>query len=269
MTESRAVTFPDLSGFKRDGRKIVVLTCYDALFARLLDDAVDVLLVGDSVHQVLGGHETTLGATLDQMIYHGAAVRRGSRHALVVVDLPFLTYQVSIPEAIRNSGRILQETGAHGVKLEGGRHLGPTVTALVQAGIPVMGHLGLTPAVGQRPGWIQGAGPGGRRRPRAARGRTRARGGGRFGPGAGAGSPRPRGAGQRRDPDPDHRHRRRTGVRWPGARPPRHAGIERGILAPLPQALRRVLPRRCGKRRSGTPPRCAAAPFREPEQSFE
>jgi 3-methyl-2-oxobutanoate hydroxymethyltransferase len=145
MTEARAVTFPDLPGFKRAGRKIVVLTCYDALFARLLDDAVDILLVGDSVHQVLGGHETTLGATLDQMIYHGAAVRRGSRHALVVVDMPFLTYQVSIPEAIRNAGRILQETGAHGVKLEGGRHLAPTVTALVQVGIPVMGHLGLTP----------------------------------------------------------------------------------------------------------------------------
>jgi len=145
MSETRAVTFPDLSAFKRAGRKIVVLTCYDALFARLLDDAVDVLLVGDSVHQVLGGHETTLGATLDQMIYHGAAVRRGSHHALVVVDMPFLTYQVSIPEAIRNAGRILQETGAHGVKVEGGRHLVPTVSALVQAGIPVMGHLGLTP----------------------------------------------------------------------------------------------------------------------------
>lgn len=145
MTETRAVTFPDLAGFKRAGRKIVVLTCYDALFARLLDDAVDVLLVGDSVHQVLGGHETTLSATLDQMMYHGAAVRRGSRHALVVVDMPFLTYQVSIPEAIQNAGRILQRTGAHGVKLEGGRHLAPTVTALVQAGIPVMGHLGLTP----------------------------------------------------------------------------------------------------------------------------
>lgn len=145
MTETRAVTFPDLAGYKRSGRKIVVLTCYDALFARLLDEAVDVLLVGDSVHQVLGGHETTLGATLDQMIYHAAAVRRGSRHALVVVDMPFLTYQVSVADAIRNAGRVLQETGAHGVKIEGGRHLGPTVTALVQAGIPVMGHLGLTP----------------------------------------------------------------------------------------------------------------------------
>ena len=145
MTETRPVTFPDLAGYKRTGRRIVVLTCYDALFARLLDDTVDVLLVGDSVHQVLGGHETTLGATLDQMIYHGGAVRRGSRHALVVVDMPFLTYQVSVPEAIRNAGRILQETGAHGVKLEGGRHLAPTITALVQAGIPVMGHLGLTP----------------------------------------------------------------------------------------------------------------------------
>jgi 3-methyl-2-oxobutanoate hydroxymethyltransferase len=111
-----------------------------------LDPAgVDVLLVGDSLNQVLAGHETTLSTTLDQMIYHAAAVRRGSRHALVFVDLPFLTYQVSVTEAIRNAGRVLQETGAHGVKLEGGAHMADTVSALVERGIPVIGHLGLTP----------------------------------------------------------------------------------------------------------------------------
>jgi 3-methyl-2-oxobutanoate hydroxymethyltransferase len=136
---------PDLLELKREKRRIVVLTCYDALFARLLDETVDVLLVGDSVNQVLAGRETTLDATLSQMIYHAASVRRGSRRALVFVDLPFLTYQVSIPEAIRNAGRVLQESGAHGVKLEGGRHMAPTVRALVDVGIPVMGHLGLTP----------------------------------------------------------------------------------------------------------------------------
>jgi 3-methyl-2-oxobutanoate hydroxymethyltransferase len=124
----------------------VVLTCYDAAFARLLDRAeVDVLLVGDSLNQVIAGQETTLSATLDQMIYHAAAVRRGAPDTLLFVDLPFLTYQVSVPEAIRNAGRVLQETDANGVKLEGGRHMAETVQALVERGIPVMGHLGLTP----------------------------------------------------------------------------------------------------------------------------
>ena len=123
-----------------------MLTCYDALFARLLDAAgVDVLLVGDSVNQVLAGAETTLSATLDQMIYHTRMVRRGTERAMVVCDLPFLTYQVSREEAIRNAGRALAETGCHAVKLEGGRALAPTVRALVEVGIPVMGHLGLTP----------------------------------------------------------------------------------------------------------------------------
>jgi 3-methyl-2-oxobutanoate hydroxymethyltransferase len=140
------MTVTDLVTMKAAGRRIVVLTCYDAVFARLLEQAgVDVLLVGDSLNQVLAGHETTLSTTLDQMIYHAAAVRRGSRRALVFVDLPFLTYQISIPEAIRNAGRVLQETGAHGVKLEGGHHMAETVAALVERGIPVIGHLGLTP----------------------------------------------------------------------------------------------------------------------------
>ena len=144
--DPRPLTVPDLLSMKTAGQKIVMLTCYDAAFARLLDPAgVDVLLVGDSLNQVLAGHETTLSTTLDQMIYHAAAVRRGSRHALVFVDLPFLTYQVSVTEAIRNAGRVLQETGAHGVKLEGGAHMADTVSALVERGIPVIGHLGLTP----------------------------------------------------------------------------------------------------------------------------
>ena len=144
--EARPATVPDLVAMKAAGRRIVVLTCYDAAFARLLDGPdVDVLLVGDSLNQVLAGHETTLSATLDQMIYHAAAVRRGAPRALVFVDLPFLTYQVSVPEAIRNAGRVLQESGANGVKLEGGRPMAATVQALVERGIPVMGHLGLTP----------------------------------------------------------------------------------------------------------------------------
>ena len=144
--EPRPLTVLDLLAMKAAGRRIVMLTCYDAVFARLLEQAgVDVLLVGDSLNQVLAGHETTLSATLDQMIYHAAAVRRGSRRALVFVDLPFLTYQISVPDAIRNAGRVLQEAGVHGVKLEGGRHMVETIGALVERGIPVIGHLGLTP----------------------------------------------------------------------------------------------------------------------------
>jgi 3-methyl-2-oxobutanoate hydroxymethyltransferase len=144
--ERKAVTVLELLGMKQRGERIVVLTCYDALFARLLDAAgVDILLVGDSVNQVLAGADTTLSATLDQMIYHTTIVRRGATRAMVVCDMPFLTYQVSREEAIRNAGRVLQETGCHAVKLEGGAPVAETTRALVDVGIPVMGHLGLTP----------------------------------------------------------------------------------------------------------------------------
>ena len=144
-TDQRPRTVPDLTALKAAGRPIVMLTCYDAMFARILDSApVDVFLVGDSVNQVVAGRESTLSATLDQMIYHAASVRRGTG-ALVFVDLPFLTYQVSVEDAIRNAGRVMQETGANGVKLEGGQPMAPTVAALVERGIPVIGHLGLTP----------------------------------------------------------------------------------------------------------------------------
>jgi 3-methyl-2-oxobutanoate hydroxymethyltransferase len=130
---------------KAAGRPIVMLTCYDAMFAHILDSApVDVFLVGDSVNQVVAGRESTLSATLDQMIYHASSVRRGT-DALVFVDLPFLTYQISIEDAIRNAGRVMQETGANGVKLEGGQPMASTVAALVERGMPVIGHLGLTP----------------------------------------------------------------------------------------------------------------------------
>ncbi len=144
--EPKAVTLHTLLKMKEQGERIVVLTCYDALFARLLDDAgVDILLVGDSVNQVLAGAETTLSATLEQMIYHTKIVRRGAERAMVVCDLPFLSYQVSPADAIRNAGRVMQETDCHAVKLEGGRPMAATVRALVDVGIPVMGHLGLTP----------------------------------------------------------------------------------------------------------------------------
>jgi 3-methyl-2-oxobutanoate hydroxymethyltransferase len=142
---SRPLAITDLREKKAAGQKITMLTAYDVMIARLLDGAVDTLLVGDSVNQVIAGHPTTLNATLDQMIYHGAAVRRGVSHSLVFVDLPFLSYQVSVPDAIRNAGRVMAETNAHGVKLEGGEYMAETVQALTRVGIPVCGHLGLTP----------------------------------------------------------------------------------------------------------------------------
>ncbi|MBD2292117.1 3-methyl-2-oxobutanoate hydroxymethyltransferase [Anabaena sphaerica FACHB-251] len=141
-----AITTQQLIQWKQQGRAIVALTAWDYAIAQLLDAAgVDLILVGDSLAVVLG-YETTLPITLDEMIHHAKAVRRGVKRALVVVDLPFLTYQESISQAMHSAGRVLKETGAQAVKLEGGHPaMIETVARLVQAGIPVMGHVGLTP----------------------------------------------------------------------------------------------------------------------------
>ena len=140
------VTTHTLLEMKQKGERIVALTCYDALFARLLDaSGVDILLVGDSLNMVLAGAPSTLSATLDQMIYHTTMVRRGTERAMVVCDMPFLSYQVTPEEAIRNCGRAMKETGCTAVKLEGGQPMAATVRRLVDVGIPVMGHIGLTP----------------------------------------------------------------------------------------------------------------------------
>ena len=142
----RRVRIPDLTDKKRRGEKIAMLTAYDATMARLLDRAgVDVLLVGDSLGLVVLGHETTLPVTLEAMVHHTRAVVRGAERALVVADMPFLTYQVTVGDAVRNAGRLLQEGGAAAVKLEGGRAVVDAVARLTDIGIPVMGHLGLQP----------------------------------------------------------------------------------------------------------------------------
>lgn len=141
------VTVRDLSEMKSRGEKIVVLTAYDFLFGRLVDEAgCDVVLVGDSLGQVVLGYDSTIPVTLDEMIHHARAVRRGVKRAMLVVDMPFLSFQVSAEETLRNAGRILKETGCEAVKLEGGdEQTCDCVRALVRAGIPVMGHIGLTP----------------------------------------------------------------------------------------------------------------------------
>ena len=144
--DSRAVSTLDLLAWKQAKRKIVAITASDALFGRLVDQSgVDVVLVGDSVNQVIAGNDSTLSATVDQMIYHARMVRRGVKRALLVVDMPFLSYQISPEDAMRNCGRVMKETGANAVKIEGGQSMAPTVRALVDAGMPVMGHIGLTP----------------------------------------------------------------------------------------------------------------------------
>jgi 3-methyl-2-oxobutanoate hydroxymethyltransferase len=146
VTDTKRVRLPDLEAKKRRGEKIAMLTAYDFTMARLLDRAgVDLLLVGDSLGMVLLGYETTLPVTLDAMVHHTRAVSRGTERALVVADMPFMTYQVSAEEALRNAGRLIQEGGAAAVKLEGGGASVMVAARLVEAGIPVMGHLGLLP----------------------------------------------------------------------------------------------------------------------------
>src|SRR5690348_6688225 len=144
--EIKKITTHQLQEMKNRGEKIAMLTAYDFSMARLIDDSgIDVILVGDSASNVMAGHETTLPITLDQMIYHAASVVRAVKRALVVVDLPFGTYQGSSGEALRSSIRIMKEAGAHAVKLEGGSEVKDSIERILSAGIPVMGHLGLTP----------------------------------------------------------------------------------------------------------------------------
>ena len=140
------VTTASLLEMKNNQEKIAMLTAYDYTLAGLVDQAgIDVILVGDSASNVMAGHETTLPITLDQMIYHASSVVRAVKRALIVVDLPFGTYQSDSKEALRSAIRIMKESGAHAVKVEGGEQIKPSIERIVEAGIPVMGHLGLTP----------------------------------------------------------------------------------------------------------------------------
>lgn len=157
----RKMTVPEVRSMKERGEKIVCLTAYDYCFARILDESgIDLLLVGDSLGSVVQGHDSTLPVTVDDIIYHTRAVVRGRKRALVVSDMPFMTFQLGVDEAKRNAGRLIQEGGAESVKLEGGVTQAATIEALVKMGVPVMGHVGLTPqSVHQFGGYrIQGRG---------------------------------------------------------------------------------------------------------------
>jgi 3-methyl-2-oxobutanoate hydroxymethyltransferase len=145
-SDIKRITTHTLQSMKAKGEKISMLTAYDFSMARILDDAgIDVLLVGDSASNVMAGHETTLPITLDQMIYHAQSVVRGAQRCLVVVDLPFGSYQGNSKEALNSAIRIMKEAGAHALKLEGGEEIVESVKRIISAGVPVMGHLGLTP----------------------------------------------------------------------------------------------------------------------------
>ena len=140
------ITIPDIYKKKAEGKKITVLTAYDFPTAQIVDEAgIDIALVGDSLGMVVQGIDSTLPVTMDEMIYHTRMVARAAKTALVVGDMPFLSYQASIEEAVRNAGRFLKEAGAEAVKLEGGTSVAAVIRAIVAAGIPVMGHIGLTP----------------------------------------------------------------------------------------------------------------------------
>ena len=165
--KAQRVTIHTLRQMKERGEKIAVLTAYDATFGRLFDESgADVLLVGDSLGMVIQGHDTTLPVTLDEMAYHCRAVVRGVRRAHVVGDMPFMTYQASIEQGLANAGRLIKEGGCHSVKLEGGAVHAELVGKLVGAGIPVMGHIGLTPQSYHQLGGfkVQGRDEGGRER---------------------------------------------------------------------------------------------------------
>jgi 3-methyl-2-oxobutanoate hydroxymethyltransferase len=144
--EVKKITTNTLLKMKQAGEKIAMITAYDYSFAKIFDGAgIDIILVGDSASNVMAGHETTLPITLDQMIYHASSVVRGIDRALVVVDLPFGSYQGNSKEALNSTIRIMKETGAHAIKLEGGEEVVESVKRIISAGVPVMGHLGLTP----------------------------------------------------------------------------------------------------------------------------
>ena len=211
QSEVRRLTAPDIRA-RKGGEPIVCLTSYHAHTARLVDLYCDVILVGDSLGMVMHGLETTVPVTLDMMILQGLAVMRGSRRALVVVDMPFGSYETSKEQAFQSAARVMKETGCGAIKVEGGKRMAETIAFLVERGVPVMGHIGLTPAGDQYHRLVPRAGP---RAGRLGADRAGRQGGGRGGcvlrgdrgGGGAARAPHHRAGG-----DPDHRYRRQPGV---------------------------------------------------------
>ncbi len=238
MSPSR-IRVPDLNEKKPRGEKIAMLTAYDATMARLLDRPASTCCSSATRWAwSCSATRTRSPVTLDDMLHHTRAVARGAARALVVADMPFLTYQVSVEEAVRNAGRLLQEGGAAAVKLEGGRPVLDAVRRMVDVGIPVMGHLGLQPQSVHQVGGYRQAGHATAGRRRAGRRRARARGAGAFAIVLESIPAEVAQGDDRRARHPDDRHRRRTGLRRPGAREPRHARPVRRLRSVVRQAVR-------------------------------
>ena len=235
------ITVRDIAHMKANGEKIPMVTAYDYTAARLADQAgIPLLLVGDSLGMVVLGYDSTIQVTMEDVLHHLKAVVRGADRAMVVADLPFMTYQISTEQALTNSARLIQEGGAHSVKLEGGEQVAATVERIVQCGIPVMGHIGLTPqSINALGGYrVQGRGRlGAAQLLQDARAPARSR---RLRRGVGAGSH----AASRTDlPAAQHTHhrdRRRPRVRWAGAGITRHAGPIHRVRSQARKAIRQA-----------------------------
>jgi 3-methyl-2-oxobutanoate hydroxymethyltransferase len=250
------ITTASLREMKRDGEKVVALTAYDHMLAGILDAAgIDVVLVGDSVAMVVQGRDTTVSVTMDQMTYHTSVVASAVKRALVVADMPFLSYQVSVEDALRNAGRLLKEGMAEAVKLEGGAAVVPTVRRLVDAGIPVMGHLGLTPQSINQFGTYKTRGTDPAEASQILADAHALADAGAF---AVVLEKVPAGQDHARGRHPHHRHRRRRRLRRAGAGERRHARLVHAVQATLraqvPRAQRDdpgrgagVLSRRAGR----------------------
>ena len=238
--EGARLTVRDFQERKDRGEKLVVVTAYDSLFGKLVDESgVDAVLVGDSLGNLLAGYDSTLPVTLDQMVYHARSTRAGVKRAMLIVDMPFLTYQVSPQRALLNCGRVMAEAGADAVKVEGASEtVLAAVRAATEAGIPVMGHLGFTPQSVNALGGTRVQARDAASAKRIVEDAKRLEDAGVFSIGAGAPARESRSARDGRRSRADDRHWRRGAVQRTGARAPRSAGSQRGLQPEVSQALR-------------------------------
>ena len=237
----RKVSLHDFQRKRNKGQPITMLTAYDYPAARLVDEAgVDAILVGDTLAMTVLGHRDTVSVTVDEMLHHCKAVARGAARALLVGDMPFMSYQVSRREAVRNAGRYMKEAHMDAVKLEGGNEVAATVRAIVSAGVPVMGHIGLTPQTATQLGGYKVQATSAEAALKLRGRRPRPAGRGLFCRGAGSRSRRGGAGGDRKAGHSHHRHWRRRGLLRTGAGVPRRPGAVRRLRAQIRQAIRPV-----------------------------
>ena len=236
---ARRVTIRDIAGMKVRGEKIPMVTAYDYPTARLADEAkIPMVLVGDSLGMVVLGYDSTIPVTMEEMVHHCKAVGRGSQRAMIVGDLPFMSYQANVSDALYNAGRLLKEGGVQAVKLEGGARMAETVGKIVECGIPVMGHIGLTPQSVNRFGGYRVRGKEKEEAVQLIRDAVALEEAGVFALVLELVPAAPRGHHHQAPFDPHHRNRGGAPLRWPGTGPPRHAGPLPRLRAQACQAVR-------------------------------